>query len=80
MKKQNVKVAKELMKIARMLKASKQCQGECPCCGSKNIEYIDQDIDGVEQIGYEAECDDCGCTFTEWYSLNYVETIADDED
>lgn len=78
--KNEIKIAKTLTRIAKDLIASKNCQGECPKCGSENITFVDNNIDGTEQIGFEAECDDCGCTFTEWYDLNYVETIADDEE
>ena len=56
----------------------KVCQGKCPKCGSENLEWGNTEIDG-EGLGYEFECNDCGCQGTEWYSLTYVETIDNAE-
>jgi hypothetical protein len=53
-----------------------QCEGICPKCGSSNLIWGDADNDG-DGVGYEFECEDCGCTGTEWYNLVYAETIVD---
>jgi hypothetical protein len=54
-------------------------QNECPKCGSDNLEYGNMETDG-ECLGYEFECNDCGCCGTEWYKLEFLETVSDDED
>lgn len=53
-------------------------QGACPKCGSENLSYEDTNICGTE-LGYEFECEDCGCRGTEWYELNFLETVSDDD-
>ena len=57
-------------------KAKSIVMGACPKCGSENIEYGDTNISG-DCLGYEFECQDCGCQATEWYDLTYVETVED---
>ena len=57
---------------------SKYCKGKCPKCGSENLEYGSTVLDG-ESLGYKFECKDCNCQGTEWYNLEYVETIDNDE-
>ena len=52
--------------------------GVCPKCGSENIEYGDTNISG-DSLGYEFECQDCGCCATEWYDLTFVETVSDED-
>ena len=49
-------------------------QGKCPKCDSDNITYGDSTLDG-ESMGYQAQCDDCKTKFTEWYNLEYSESI-----
>ena len=56
----------------------KVCQGKCPKCESENLEWGNTEIDG-QSLGYEFECNDCGCQGTEWYDLVYVETTDNAE-
>ena len=53
-------------------------QGECPKCHSHNIEYGNTELDG-EYLGYEFECNECGCQATEWYKLEFEETTSDED-
>ena len=46
-------------------------EGECPNCGSENIEYDCAEIDG-DGVGYEYQCNDCGHYDTEWYDLVFA--------
>ena len=53
--------------------ASKECLGECPYCGSENIDYAcSQILD--ETLRYPGTCDDCGGEFNEDYDIIYGET------
>lgn len=54
-----------------------QDKGQCPKCGSRNVDYAGSNIcdDG---IGYEFTCKDCGVVAVEWYDLVYSETLIDD--
>lgn len=49
-------------------------QEKCPKCNSDNITYGNSTLDG-ESMGYQAQCDDCKTKFTEWYNLEYSESI-----
>lgn len=55
----------------------KVCQGDCPKCGSDNLEYGNTELDG-ETLGYEFECRECGCQGIEWYDLEYSETTVNE--
>ena len=50
-----------------------QCEGHCPFCNSTDIEVEE---DGLEDdyYYYNWRCCSCNSTFTEWYSMHYVET------
>jgi hypothetical protein len=50
----------------------------CPKCGSENLNYGDTELCGNE-LGYEFECEDCGCQGTEWYKLSFIETVSNDD-
>jgi hypothetical protein len=50
-----------------------QHRGFCPCCDSDDIEYDDTVYSG-DNIGYIGVCSACQAVFTEWYSMEYVET------
>jgi predicted Zn-ribbon and HTH transcriptional regulator len=45
-------------------------EGKCPHCGG---EYIDYDPAEWEPgaVYYPATCNDCGCTWEEWYELKF---------
>ena len=48
----------------------KSCVGNCPNCGSENINWHDSEIqDGF--IVYDADCGDCGQNFQEEYNIVY---------
>ena len=58
-------------------------QGDCPSCGSDNVEYIGQVEDYLHQdqiyteqgVFYTAHCHDCGADFKEIYSTNYLGSV-----
>lgn len=54
-------------------------RGKCPKCGSSNLEYGNTELEG-ESLGYEFECNECGCDGIEWYELIYSETIIKNDD
>ena len=45
-------------------------EGICPICGSKNITYGAFELYD-EGLYYPAQCDICGATFKECYSLTF---------
>ena len=54
-------------------------EGNCPVCGSSNVEYGNIEIDGCFDDGtpsafYPVECKDCGKSGREWYALQYAHT------
>ena len=51
----------------------KVCEGNCPKCGSDDLEFFDTIKDGMS-LGYEFECNECGSQGTEWYNLEYVDS------
>ena len=57
----------------------KECMGECPICGSDNIEYGDHELTG-DSIGYEFTCNDCGAESIEWFDVVYANTTTWTED
>lgn len=58
---------------------SKSCVGECPVCGSSDLEF---DVATIEDGGvcYPFTCNSCGKDSEEWYDLNYSETICKEKD
>ena len=55
------------------MKETKDCQYECPFCGSQNIEYQGNNItDTIESN--DCYCTDCEELFTEVYELKYLHT------
>lgn len=54
------------------MKNKKDEAGVCPHCGREDVDYgVLEPENG--QAYYKGECNDCGTTFKEWYTLNYVE-------
>lgn len=43
----------------------------CPLCGSHMVTYGGSDLYD-EGISYEAQCDDCGATWTEDYAFKFA--------
>ena len=52
---------------------TKECLGQCPHCGSENINY-DASVILDETLQYPATCEDCGGVFFENYNIMYSET------
>jgi transcription elongation factor Elf1 len=50
--------------------------GKCSHCGSENLEYEAIVLDG-DMAGYPVTCKDCGAEGSEWYNLNYCETVME---
>jgi predicted Zn-ribbon and HTH transcriptional regulator len=55
------------------------CMGECPKCGSEDIDYDVLEI-GDTYAFYPAKCEDCGQKFEENYELTYTGTTYEGED
>ena len=51
-------------------------QGECPCCGSTELEYGVLELEG-EQCAYPYTCRNCSFTGKEWYRLEFIEHTED---
>ncbi len=49
-------------------KLKKIAEGYCPVCGSSCITYGSMDIED-NVVSYPAQCDDCGATYYEDYTL-----------
>lgn len=43
-------------------------QGECPVCGSYELEYMDSELEG-DCLFYDYVCQKCGAEGREWYSV-----------
>lgn len=56
---------------------SKECEWDCPKCGSSNIEYGSSEL-FENDIWYKAVCEDCWCEFSERYDIVYSETIYEE--
>lgn len=56
----------------------KECVGECPKCGSFDIEYGSNKL-FENDIWYKAVCEECWCEFTERYDLVFSETTYEEE-
>jgi hypothetical protein len=61
------------------MKELKDCEGECPKCGSMNVGYGSMQIDG-NSMHYPGNCGDCDTDFKEWYSIEYVDSEYEKED
>lgn len=62
------------------------CEGVCPVCGSKNLDWGFSEFNG-EEMGYDYNCRDCGAEGTEYYKLVFNghvvyhnDTLEDTED
>ncbi len=60
----------DLMRIVEQ-----DCQGRCAKCGSENIEYGSMKVDG-EELWYKYECEGCGDSGNEYYTLQYDCSIS----
>ena len=54
---------------------TKQCENQCPKCGSEDIEWSNMEYAGPSQ---SAVCNTCECSFVEHYE--YTETTWQGED
>ena len=54
-------------------------EGICPKCGSENLDYQDSE-EKDEYLVYEFECEKCGATGKEWYTVSYLETVLNKKD
>jgi len=61
------------MKIEQI---EKECQGNCPVCGSDYLEYFSPADNDGETITYNFQCKDCQTEGWEWYILKYDFTTA----
>jgi len=56
---------------------TKECLGECPKCGSNNLDYGEAEILDTT-LRYPVICLDCGKEFAEDYNIVYSETSYSD--
>lgn len=54
---------------------NKQCEGNCPRCGSTDIDYEAIKL-GDGAMYYPGRCNDCNCSFKEY--LKYSDTEWED--
>lgn len=45
-------------------------QGDCPACGSNNLNYWTVEVDW-DTASYDWTCEDCGSQWIEWYHLEF---------
>lgn len=55
-----------------MKKAAEYIQGECPNCGSYNLDYGVMELVDQECF-YPYRCKSCGFEGKEWYALKFLE-------
>lgn len=46
-------------------------QWECPCCKKENLEYGTLQFYD-DQCYFPRECPDCGASWEEWYSMEFI--------
>ena len=56
---------------------TEQSQGNCPKCGSDELEYGSTEIKG-DSLGYEFTCSKCGIQGVEWYDVVFSEFIINE--
>ena len=56
---------------------TEQSQGNCPKCGSDELEYGSTEIEG-DSLGYEFTCSKCGIQGVEWYYVIFSEFIINE--
>lgn len=61
--------AKQMRKMIK----EKECLGQCPYCGSSDVEWIDSYLSDDYYV-YEGECGNCDKEFKEFYTLAYATT------
>ena len=67
------------MKKNKIIHIEKECVGHCPDCDSEDILWRTGHMeDGV--YTYDAECNKCGVTFQEEYTLQYNITVIEKEE
>jgi hypothetical protein len=53
--------------------------GECPCCGSKQLDYPDGGEILDDNVVYKWDCDKCGASGYEGFSMKFEEHTIEDE-
>tara|TARA_R110002020_G_scaffold13584_4_gene48777 strand:+ start:46 stop:261 length:216 start_codon:yes stop_codon:yes gene_type:complete len=53
----------------------KKCEGECPKCGSLNLDYDTMKVD-CGYVSYDYDCNDCKNHGTEYFNLVYDVTVT----
>lgn len=56
---------------------NKHMQGICPNCGSDDLNYGNNALDGI-YMGFEWECGECGTIGVEWYVLEFMEHFVEE--
>lgn len=60
----------------RLDQNSFDCQGECPICGSPDLNYDESWIDNM-CVYYDRECNNCHSQWTEWYTMDFYSQHVD---
>ena len=50
------------------------CNGQCPICGSENLDYKCLEIADGDMVFYPFICNDCNFQGRENYELSYIDT------
>ena len=45
-------------------------EGECPYCGSENVDFHGPDF-ADDMIFYDCDCPDCENSYQEWYTVQF---------
>ena len=53
--------------------------GECPCCGSKQLDYPDGGEILDYNVVYKLDCEKCGASGYEGFSMKFEEHTIEDE-
>lgn len=61
------------MRCDMVITETKECLGQCPYCGSENIDYACSEILDTT-LRYPGTCEDCNGEFYEDYNIVYSET------
>lgn len=59
-----------MLDMERLDQNSFNAQGECPACGSSNLDYGAVEVDW-DTASYDWTCCDCGSQWIEWYWLEF---------
>jgi len=69
---------KNKTKLKELKTVEANCQGNCPNCGSYNLDYQGLETEGT-MTWYPFTCDDCKAVGSEDYDMAYLKSEVDVE-